>query len=190
MFDQQERELKMMLTEAEYSELLKSYEFQKPVIQTNTYYDTEDEQLKNEKSALRIRKIGNENILTVKKPKDSITKYEYEFPLSENSDSIEHLNPQEREKLNQIIHLHSSVSPTVTFTTKRNNLILPDAVLSLDETNFANHTDYELEYEYTADHDGIKVLNQLLEPIHRTYEKNGPNKLARAMMDRLDSKSE
>lgn len=180
MLNNQERELKVLLTREQYEKLLNSYDFNSPVLQKNTYYDSANEELKNKKIGLRIRMIGNQNILTVKKPKDSITKYEYEFPISDESISIENLHPSERDHLESIIHVDQPVYPTVVFETVRYNLQTQDATISLDQTDFDGHRDYELEYEYLEDHDGISKLYEFLKPIGIQYEKNGPSKLARA----------
>ena len=40
--------------------------------------------------------------------------------------------------------------------------------------------DYEIEYEYLKEHDGIKTFNEILHPFHMKYEKNCPSKIARA----------
>ncbi len=186
MYDNQERELKIILTQDQFEKILHSYDFEEPVTQINTYYDTADESLKKEKSALRIRQIGDQNILTVKKPKDEITKYEYEFPVSENSITIDDLLPSEKDHLSAIISTDEPYYPTVTFMTTRYNLKTPHAVISLDQTEFRNSTDYELEYEYLDNHDGISRLNEFLKPAGITYKENGPSKLARAMKDRLN----
>lgn len=65
------------------------------------------------------------------------------------------------------IELH----PFVTFETIRRITQLENAELSLDETHFPKHTDYEIEYEYRKDHDGISVFNQILERAGLQYEK-------------------
>lgn len=187
MFNNQERELKVILNKEQYDQLLNSYDFDEPILQKNTYFDSFDQQLKKAQCAVRIRNIGSENILTVKKPKDAITKYEYEFPISPESYTIEDLHPSEKDHLESIIHLNEKLYPTVVFETIRRNLKTRDAVISLDKTVFANHTDYELEYEYSDDHDGISRLNEFLKPIHITYQKNGPSKLARAIADQEKS---
>ena len=40
--------------------------------------------------------------------------------------------------------------------------------------------DYDIEYEYLKEHDGIKTFNEILHPFHMKYEKNCPSKIARA----------
>lgn len=183
MKDNTERELKVLLTKEQYEKLLHSYDFDKTITQTNTYYDTEDSQLKNLGGALRIRNIGEQNILTLKLPQDAITKQEYEIPV--HTSDIHELSPEEKKTITDHVDLKKDVSPIARFTTIRNLKYLPNAELCLDENHFGNVTDYELEYEYTTDHDGIQVLNDILKPLGLHFEKNGPSKLARAISYKL-----
>lgn len=179
MFNEQERELKIGLTKEQYETLLHSYEFDHSIRQVNTYYDDPEQILKNAGGAVRIRQIGDQNILTLKLPKDSITKYEYEMPVAESS--IDNLSDEERKLIDDHIRLAGSLHPIASFTTIRNIKKLDYAELCLDQNDFGSVTDYELEYEYTRDHDGISVLNQILAPLGLKFEKNGPSKLARAI---------
>ena len=43
--------------------------------------------------------------------------------------------------------------------------------------------DYEIEYEYTSDHDGIHFFNSILEKYGLKWTKNCPSKIARALND-------
>ena len=47
MYDNIERELKLLINENIYNELLHSYDFHNPITQTNTYFDTENQDVKN-----------------------------------------------------------------------------------------------------------------------------------------------
>ena len=40
-----ERELKILVSKEQFQKILNSYEFKKPIIQTNTYYDTNDQKM-------------------------------------------------------------------------------------------------------------------------------------------------
>ena len=42
---------------------------------------------------------------------------------------------------------------------------------------------YEIEYEYTSDNDGIHFFNSILEKYGLKWIKNCPSKIARAMND-------
>lgn len=180
-----ERELKILLTKEQYEKLRDLLPEAVCREQTNTYYDTADGLLKFHGFALRIRDVNGKHIMTVKKPMDSITKYEFEqvvsagrfddLPASEQQWGFEKLG------LGQI-----ELKPFISLTTLRCMKKTDQAEICLDRTTFAHHTDYELEYEYTKDHDGISVFNELLSKVGLHYEKNCPSKLARAVIDSVE----
>ena len=80
MYDQIERELKVLITKDEYETLLRSYDFGKPVIQKNVYFD-DDKGSVRQLGALRIRTVNGKRILTLKIRKDSITQTELKRKL-------------------------------------------------------------------------------------------------------------
>ena len=90
MYDNIERELKLLINEKVYNELLNSYDFHNPITQTNTYFDTENQDVKKQHGAVRIRTIQNKKIFTLKIRKDEYTHYEFEKEISaENINEIE-----------------------------------------------------------------------------------------------------
>ena len=76
-----------------------------------------------------------------------------------------------------------NLHPTASFTTLRNVYAFENGELCLDKTYYKNHTDYEIEYEYTSDHDGIHFFNSILEKYGLKWAKNCPSKIARALND-------
>lgn len=175
-----ERELKIGLTKDQYDLLLHSYDFDKTITQTNTYYDTEDGLIKKKRGALRIRFADGKKILTIKLPNDETSKKEYEREIDASS-------PEEFTKeVWDYIHLHlpevHALKPIASFTTVRNLLYRPEGEFCLDETDFGSVKDYEIEYEYHVDHNGIEKLNNFLKPAGLVYTKQSPSKLARAMV--------
>ena len=90
MYDNIERELKLLINEKVYNELLHSYDFHNPITQTNTYFDTENQDVKKQRGAVRIRTIQDKKIFTLKIRKDEYTHYEFEKEIStENINEIE-----------------------------------------------------------------------------------------------------
>ena len=156
-----ERELKILVSKEQFQKILNSYEFKKPIIQTNTYYDTNDQKIKHMNGALRIRTIENTHIFTLKIKKDSITHYEYEKEI-------------------QATNINEIKDPEVLNWIKEYDI--PTNICA-DITSYENHIDYELEYEYIDNHDGISFFNHILNKINMKYEKNCPSKIARAMND-------
>lgn len=174
-----ERELKILVSQDIYEKIIHSYDFTKPWKQTNTYFDTPDHSIKNQKGAVRIRTIGDRHIFTLKIRKDAITHIELEKDIDRsNMQSItdpEILNWFKEYQINK-----EQLSPITTFSTVRQTYDFEHGQLCADKTIFSNHIDYELEYEYFDQHDGISFFNQILEPFHITYIKNCPSKIARA----------
>ena len=82
MYDNIERELKFLINEKVYNELLHSYDFHNPITQTNTYFDTENQDVKKQRGAVRIRTIQDKKIFTLKIRKDEYTHYEFEKEIS------------------------------------------------------------------------------------------------------------
>lgn len=177
-----ERELKIMLTQDQFESLLNSYDFPITIRQTNTYYDTVDHRVKKMNGALRLRKIEDRTIFTLKKRIDPITLIELEKDVdTDDLRSIE--DPEILDWLKQYGISKERVAPIVQFSTIRHILNTKDAQICLDENKFEHSMDYELEYEYKVDHDGVHDLNVFLNKIGILYTKNGPSKLQRAMID-------
>lgn len=181
MYDSIERELKLLINKQVYDNIMNSYDFHKSIIQTNTYYDTANQDVKKQHGAVRIRTIENKKIFTLKIKKDEYTHYEFEKEIStENINEIE--DPEILNWFNQY-QIPKNLHPTANFTTLRNVYEFENGELCLDKTTFKNHIDYEIEYEYTSDHDGIQFFNSILEQYGLKWQKNCPSKIARAMND-------
>ncbi len=179
MNDNTERELKIMLTEEQYNQIRKDFEFDSCFEQTNTYYDTPDQKLYGQKGAFRIRQLPDHNVMTLKLPLDEITKQEYEYPTE--ASRPEELTQRELDFLREKAGVDLPMNQVASFRTLRCIKNLPDAELCLDKTDFGSVTDYELEYEYSHDHDGISTFNQILSRYGLKFEKNRLSKLGRAI---------
>ena len=178
MYNQIERELKILVSKEIYENILNSYIFDKTIYQTNTYYDTKDHLIKNNNGALRIRTIQDKNIFTLKLKKDAITHYEYEKEIKSNT--ISDIDDPEIKEWLMKIPLNEEVFPIASFSTIRNIHYFEHGELCVDMTQYDNHIDYEIEYEYTSEHNGIDTFNEILKPFGLKYEKNCPSKIARA----------
>lgn len=179
MYNQLERELKLLVSKEVFDKIVKSYEFTKPIIQTNTYYDTPNHYIKNKKGAMRIRTINSQHIFTLKIRKDEYTHYEYEKTIDTND--IHKI--QDPEILNWLhtYDIDLNVDKVTEFTTKRYIYEFEDGELCADETDFGKAIDYEIEYEYKKEHDGILFFNKILSEFHMNYTKNCSSKIARAI---------
>lgn len=181
MLKEMERELKCLINKEDYEKMLKSYDFQKSKEQRNVYFDTPDQLIKSKKGAMRLRFVNEKIIFTLKIKSDAITHIELEKEV-ENKDINEIKDPQIVSWLKQY-DIQGPFDQITAFTTIRKTYDFEHGQLCLDETHFKNHTDYEVEYEYFDDHDGIHFFNEILKTINRTYTKNCPSKIARAMND-------
>lgn len=188
MMPDQEKELKLLITQKQAEELLHQLPINKCYLQTNTYYDLKEKNLRQKGIALRIRKREDgQCIITIKKPLDATTKYEYERFVQ--SETLKDLNKEEKDWI--LSHLEDisleALEPLVQFETKRCICELDQAEVCIDHTKFKNHDDYEIEYEYRQDHDGITQFNKILKPLGLDWKKNGLTKLARALEDKKGS---
>lgn len=188
----QERELKVLLTQQQANQLLNQIDFQKPRIQINTYYDNPDQFYKSQGIALRIRQIvgeqGNDQwILTIKKPLDSITKYEYEKETTAHT--LDQLTKEDIAWIQSYIPMPDDLQTLVSFKTERWIYDLNEAEISLDHTYFQYSDDYEIEYEYKSDSASIEAFNALLKPFNIEFKKNCHGKLARAIKDQKKNQS-
>ena len=181
MYNNIERELKVLITKEIFNKILISYDFHNPITQTNTYYDDDQHSIKNQKGAMRIRTIGEKNIFTLKIKKDDYTHYEYEKEI--NTNKIEDIKDPEILRWKNQFNIPENVNKIAEFTTKRYTYEFENGELCLDETKYPNHTDYEIEYEYNKNHDGITFFNSVLKPFHIQWKKNCPSKIARAVND-------
>ena len=121
------------------------------------------------------------NIFTLKIKKDSITHYEYEKEIQ--TTNINEIKDPEILGWIQQYDIPTNIKPITSFRTERYTYNFEHGQLCADITSYENHIDYELEYEYIDNHDGISFFNHILNNINTKYEKNCPSKIARAMND-------
>lgn len=180
MMNNKERELKLLISKKKFNEILKSYEFPYCRQQTNIYFDTSNEKVKSQGCAVRIRTYDNHCIFTLKKRVDPITLIE----LEKDIDTTDIHKITDSEVLGWLKEYHIPIHdlhPTTKIMTTRYILKTHQAEICLDHTIFSNTEDYEIEYEYFEDHDGIKKFNEFLKRFGLHYIKNCPSKIARAM---------
>ena len=189
-----EIEFKNELTEEEYTLLVKK-EFEglshskHMTFQTNYYFDTMDQLLKNQSSVLRIRVTEANNELTFKVPAQG-------FLMETNYNVTE---DQVTEILqSRSLQLSSYISSTLSipalnhiskdtvfklwnqFQTKRLEKQVGEHLIVLDETTFQNgFVDYELEVEAAEAESGRLFMNTLLDNYGISLRRSLP-KIARA----------
>lgn len=178
-----EKEFKILLSKEQFITLLKQFpqaEFKK---QVNTYYDTADMYIRQHIGAMRIREIDHQFIFTLKQrcfDKDGVN--EHECLVSENTSAV-----FEGDALMSLMNYFQITPPIIeiaSLTTYRAVVPLDHAELCFDYNEYNGLCDYELEYEYLQEHDGLTVFNDLLSLVNLKYEGNCMAKIQRAMASR------
>ena len=189
-----EIEFKNLLTKSEYDTLLQtvfSDGNQKKIVQTNYYFDTKDHQLKNQHSALRIRRTHSFNELTLKVPSQG---HLLETNLSLRDNVCSEILKAKQLKLSTIyadIEIDSISNDSVfylfnQFETVRFEQTRGDHLLVLDQTTFQNGiVDYELEVESQSPETGLIFFNSFLEK-HAIKKQKALPKIARAQQNNIE----
>lgn len=175
-----EKEYKVLLSEDQFKKLCALYKNLNFVTQVNTYYDTQNHTVQNKKGAMRIREKNGTYIFTLKMHQDGLDGLcECECMVSENS--VNAFQQADIRKLLEEYNIYGAIVSLTTLTTKRAVIDLKDAELCFDISTYSGYTDYEIEYEYKREHDGLSVFQEILNHIHVTYISNCQSKIQRAL---------
>lgn len=174
-----EIEYKVMIAKEDFYTLLNKLgetSFHK-IEQTNFYFDTYNQDLKKNKLSLRIRKIENRYLMTLKQSlQEGKMEYEYEIP-SCNLAFI----PQEiqtiLEPYVQVCQLHLLGS----LTTIRYEKEYASGLLCLDHSFYRGKEDYEIEFEADNMAYAKHIVETLCKTNHISFEKSKYSKNARAL---------
>lgn len=176
-----EIEFKNLLSKAEFLHLLEVFSIKEEqfVLQENHYFDTRNFSLKEQQSALRIRKKKGMFTLTLKQPVNEGMLETHE-PIS-FEDASELLNNQKHVsgKIAAILS-NIGINPTdlVCFgslKTKRAEINYKNGLLVFDHSYYDDTEDYEVEYEVQQANEGKQAFRLLLEsnniPLRKTKNK-------------------
>jgi uncharacterized protein YjbK len=173
-----EIEYKTLLSLAEYDQLSKRFSHVKPIQQTNYYFDTPDFKLRENKLALRIRRLTNRGEMTLKIPQ-KIGNLEYNSPLTlEEAKALLALTtlPETHLKIQEILDLLCKFSINVTdigllgtLTTTRLEYQTKIGLMALDKNNYSGKIDYELELEVGQPETGEADFKHFLKQNHVQY---------------------
>jgi len=154
-----EIEYKSLLNEEEYKKLKEQFSAFSSVVQINTYFDTEDRSLYNQNISLRIRQISDEFILTIKHPSGEHVQ-EFNAVLSDNKLSTLIHHPLIEKYI--FPHISREIAILGALTTFRVTIPYRQGILCLDQNDYLNQTDYEIEYElsegYNNDYEGFQLF--------------------------------
>ncbi|MGW7861674.1 CYTH domain-containing protein [Staphylococcus xylosus] len=170
-----EIEFKQLLTEKQYNVIHKTYFNEiEPFKQTNFYIDTPDFDLKEHKSALRIRVKDEYLEMTLKIPAEvGLTEYNFEThvvpelnkPIPEQSlpsEIADQLTKMEID-LTKLIILGS-------LKTERLEKEINGNLLVLDKSTYLDFEDFELEYEVEDYDEGLIQFKSILEKFDMKHE--------------------
>ncbi|CUA79387.1 CYTH domain-containing protein [Anoxybacillus suryakundensis] len=167
-----EIEFKNMLTAEEFSRFTHAFAVRDDEwnVQQNYYFDTPDFQLKQQKSALRIRLKNGTYTLTLKQPYEDGLLETHEPLTNETATAlISGAKSLEGDIANILQSLHIAPTAIVCFgalTTRRVERPYKNGTLVLDYSEYMNVADYEIEYEASERTEGEKVFSALLQSFH------------------------
>ncbi|MGP7817253.1 CYTH domain-containing protein [Niallia sp. 01092] len=164
-----EIEFKNMLTKQEYLSLIEYFQIDEKDFfqQENHYFDTSDFLLKQQKSALRIRKKQDAYELTLKQPHKEGLLETNKLLTKEESDIIFQTGKINFEPFVSIL-LGMNINPDKicyfgSLTTVRAEKEFGNGLLVLDHSFYLNEEDYELEYEVSDAKEGQVYFEKLLQ---------------------------
>lgn len=172
-----EKEYKILVSKTDFYKLLEKYDISF-VTQINYYYDTLTMDIIRNRGAMRIRAKNETYLFTLKQPAGDVI-LEYECYVEDAS--IHSLNKLEIHNTLTSLGIHPPFQLITTMTTHRAMYICDDYELCFDINEYADITDYEIEYEFKRDHDGYTTFNQILSAINLTYTTNSEPKIKRAL---------
>lgn len=172
-----EFEKKGLLKKEDYTKVLANNTINRVIIQTNYYFETKDEYFKNNNSALRVRLTDDTCELTLKVRKE-LSNIEYNHFIDDVTffDMVHNFKiPQiiynyidERVKINSVIH----------FETKRSVILFDGHDIEIDETDFGDNIDYEIEVEGENMKIASEIFHGFINANNVEVEKSAP-KIAR-----------
>jgi len=176
-----EIEFKNMLTKEEYTNLLEHYQIKENELfkQENHYFDTEDFDLKEQNSALRIRKKQAGYELTLKQPhEDGLLETNKQLSTDTGEEMIQNgriLDEQFAALLEDMGIASDSIRYFGSLTTIRAEKETGNGLLVFDHSFYLNIEDYELEYEVSDRKEGQAFFEELLQsfqiPVRKTKNK-------------------
>ena len=177
-----EIELKTLLKKDDYSRLLKQFTNVTPVLQKNYYIDTPDFQLREKKVAMRIRTFDDSAELTLKVPQNvGNMEFNQKLQLKDAENYLKKAELPQGLVVDELTkHCIKSKRWKVLgcLTTLRYEMQTAIGLMALDESQYFDITDYELELEVENHEQGKQDFQQFLEENQISYQK-APSKLVR-----------
>lgn len=174
-----EKEYKIMVTHDQFEQLLALYDDYEVNEQLNIYYDTSDHQVQALRGGMRIRYKNGTYIFTLKiKHPDGHIELEKEIP---HDDINELIHDETIAAWFREYQLSGPFFELGRVHTLRSIHRTSNAEICFDINHYNGITDYEIEYEFLQEHDGLTIFNEILANVHLTYEKNCISKIGRML---------
>lgn len=176
-----EKEYKIIVSEQQFNRLLINYPNLKFIKQINTYYDTIDMQIQSMHGmhgAMRIREKNNSYLFTMKSNSEEGL-LEFECPVNQNDVSV-----LQNTEIQNLLHSYGIQGPftmLTNLTTFRGVVQFDCAELCFDRNLYNGLEDFEIEYEYKKDHDGLSNFEKIIKAADLVYKSNCDSKIKRAL---------
>ncbi|MBF0810599.1 CYTH domain-containing protein [Staphylococcus xylosus] len=170
-----EIEFKQLLTEKQYNVIHKTYFNEiEPFKQTNFYIDTPDFDLKNHKSALRIRVKDEYLEMTLKIPAEvGLTEYNFETHVVPELNKPIPEQSLPSEIADQLTKMDIDLTKLIilgSLKTERLEKEINGNLLVLDKSTYLDFEDFELEYEVEDYDEGLIQFKSILEKFDMKHE--------------------
>lgn len=177
-----EIEYKTLLNKDEFNRLSVLFSHVKPIVQTNYYFDTPNNDIKKKHMSLRIRTLANRGELTLKTPK-TIGNMEHNQQLSlDEAKSIVKSGQIPQGSVFDILKKEgidvTSLHSFGHLTTTRQETKTDIGIMALDNNHYATIKDYELELEVDDAEKGKRDFDHFLKK-HKITFKYAKSKVAR-----------
>ncbi len=154
-----EFEAKALISQSDYQQIISHNQIINTVVQTNTYFETDDNWFKNNHSALRVRKIAEKPAILTLKTAIEGGNIEYDYQLNDQELkelTISHILPQ----ANFPITI-PTITSQITMKTTRSVFEYQNHMIEVDCTNFNGFIDYEIEIEASNLATAETIMNDL-----------------------------
>lgn len=170
-----EIEFKQLLTESQYNVIHKTYFNEiEPFKQTNFYIDTPDFDLKDHKSALRIRVKDDYLEMTLKIPAEvGLTEYNFETHVVPELNKTIPKQSLPSEIAEQLTKMDINLTELIilgSLKTERLEKEINGNLLVLDKSTYLDFEDFELEYEVEDYDEGLIQFKSILEKFDMKHE--------------------
>jgi len=157
-----EIEFKTVISESQYSTLLKHFDLENNIFkQVNHYFDTDSYDLNSQSIVLRIRQKGPHRFKVTLKSQGEHEAYEYHVFISEDQ-----ANQMIENGFNTNDYFDHIENLFVTFKVSLDNYRVStpyeNGILFLDRCDYCGTTDYEVEFESSNYEEGQRIFNRFI----------------------------